>query len=144
MLRGLAKIVGIAVIIACLWLVFIPCPPWSLKGIIARRTSCMANLNSLCRTLEQRGIPLDHEHIREIQQVVLDSGLTCAEGSDVQGSPALYYVVRLRNGTCVITEEAGNHPARERFLAGAVPEERFEIDAEGTIRSRAPSPASGE
>ena len=129
----LLRTTAIVAIGMLLVLVIIPCPPWSLKVVMAERVDCMANLKDLHRAVQQRSIPFDEQHAPEIREVIQELALTCAEGTELKGRPARY-LVRVTNGECIITEEAGNHPARKRFLAGAVPEERFEVNAEGQVR----------
>ncbi len=129
----LARAVGIGAVSAfLLLLVLIPCPPWSLKVVNAQRTQCMANLHALYLTVRERGILLDEEHTGEIEEVIAELALTCPEGSNVRKGSARYHVL-VRDGKCIITEEPGNHPARNRFLAGTVPEERFEVDVQGHV-----------
>ena len=53
--------IGLAVLLVALLIVF-PCPPWSLKVVIAQRAQCVANLKQIAQDLRDRGIPLDERH----------------------------------------------------------------------------------
>jgi len=131
--RGLIRAVGLAGALCLVFLVMCPCPPWSLKSVIARRAVCRENLHLIYVELTERGIPFDREHLKDIEAVIREMGLTCLEGSEVKGKPADYYAEARADGI-VITEEPGNHPARHRFMAGEVAEERFEVDGNGWVR----------
>ncbi|HEV3120814.1 MAG TPA: hypothetical protein VGY53_02875, partial [Isosphaeraceae bacterium] len=115
-------------------LVLLSCPPWSLKGVIAQRAQCVWNLKYLHHVLEAKGVRLDQGRLEQVQEMIRAESLACPEGTKIRGRPALYHAER-RNGSLLITEESGNHPARTRFLAGSVPAQRFGIDSDGnTIR----------
>ena len=107
-----------------------PRSPWSLKTVVARRGQCINNLKVIAKTLQDRGIPLDASHSGGVCAVIEELELVCPEGTDIHGRPASYaFVSRGQSG--IITEEIDNHPARSRLLAGAVTEERFDIDSAG-------------
>jgi len=108
----------------------LPCPPWSLKGIVAGRAQCQNNLKQIFNALDERHIPLDANDTDPILTLLDELNLKCPEGTDVHGKAATYFIQPV-NGLCVITEDPGNHPARTRFMAGAVDRERFGIDAGG-------------
>jgi hypothetical protein len=128
-LRSVA--IGLAVLIAVLFLAF-PCPPWSLKLVIAQRAQCQANLKLIAQALRDRGIPWDESHADQIR-VLLDAlNLECPEGTAIRGRPT-HYILVIKDRSCFITEDRGNHPARKRFVAGSVDEKCFGIDAGGEI-----------
>ena len=129
----LGKGLVVAIVVSAVFLVVSSCPPWSLKVIRARRAACQHELFVIYSELEDRRIPLDAGHVKEIEAVIAELGLTCTEGSDVKGRPAGYHV-EVRPDGVVLTEEPGNHPARKRFMAGRVPEERFQMGEDGMLR----------
>ncbi len=128
-LRSVA--IGLAVLLVALFLAF-PCPPWSLKLVIAQRAQCQNNLKVIAQALRDRGIPWDESHADQIRGTLHELNLECPEGTEIRGRPASYTLV-LKDGSCFITEDRGNHPARKRFMAGSVDEKRFGIDAGGEI-----------
>jgi hypothetical protein len=128
-LRSVA--IGLAVLIAVLFLAF-PCPPWSLKLVIAQSAQCQANLKLIAQALRDRGIPWDESHADQIRGLLDELNLECPEGSEIRGRPA-HYILMLKEGSCFITENRGNHPARKRFMAGSVDEKCFGIDAQAKI-----------
>lgn len=93
----------------------------------------MNNLKVILETLHNRGIPLDVIHPAQVRAVIDDLDLSCPEGSEIRGRRSGYTFVG-DAGSGMITEEAGNHPARSHFLGGTLAEERFAIDAAGRIR----------
>ncbi len=129
-LRSVA--IGLAALLVALMLVF-PCPPWSLKVVIAQRTQCQDNLKVIVLALREHGILLDATHADQIREVLEELNLECPEGMEIRGRPA-HYLLLLKDGSCFITEERGNHPARKRFMAGSVDEKRFGIDVGGKIK----------
>lgn len=135
-LRRLIRAIGIAAALMLAFLIVCPCPPWSLKTIIAERATCGSNLHNIYLEVRDRKIPFDREHLRDIEAVIRQLGLTCTEASRLKGRPARYHVEGGAQGI-VIAEEAGNHARRKRFMAGEVPEERIEVDAGGQVRNYA-------
>jgi len=119
-------------VVVILFLVVFPCPPWSLKGVIAQRAQCQSNLKLILRNLDDLRVTLDESHADQVRKLLVGLNLTCPEGTEFRGRPALY-VFQIMDGRCMITEEQGNHPARARFMAGAVEERRFGIDVGGKI-----------
>jgi hypothetical protein len=120
------------VVFAALLMVVFPCPPWSLKSIIAQRAQCVSNLKQILKALDDQKVPLDAGHADEVRTTIARLNLDCPEGTDVRREPATYSL-QTRNATYVISEERGNHPARSRFMAGSVAEEQFGIDAAGKV-----------
>ena len=123
--------VAMIVLVAVILLVF-PCPPWSLKVVIAQRTQCQANLKEIHQALRNRGVLLDATNAEQIREVLKVLILTCPEGTGIRGLPALY-TCQVEDGSCMITEDRGNHPARMPIMAGSVDEKRFGIEAGGKI-----------
>jgi hypothetical protein len=123
--------IGLAVLLVALLIVF-PCPPWSLKAVIAQRAQCVANLKQIAQDLRDRGIPLDERHSAQVHTVLDGWNVECPEGTEIRGRPA-HYILLLKEGSCFITEDRGNHPARMRIMAGSVDEKYFGIDAGGKI-----------
>jgi hypothetical protein len=121
--------IGLAVLFIAILLAF-PCPPWSLKLVIAQRAQCQANLKIIAQALRDRGIPWDESHADQIRRVLDELNLECPEGSEIRGCPA-HYILLPKDGACLITEDRGNHPARKRSMAGSVDEKWFAIDAGG-------------
>jgi hypothetical protein len=120
-----------AVVLVAVLLVF-PCPPWSLKVVIAHRAQCRNNLKVIALTLRERGIPFDASQADQIHGLLDELNLECPEGSAIRKHPARYIIV-FKEGSCFITEERGNHPALKRFMGGSVDEKCFSIDAGGEI-----------
>ena len=79
-----------------------------------------------------RGIPWDESHADRIRGTLDELNMECPEGSEIRGRPARYILV-LKEGSCFITEDSGNHPSRKRFMAGSVDETCFGIDSGGKI-----------
>jgi hypothetical protein len=123
--------IGLAVLLVAFLLVF-PCPPWSLKVVIAQRAQCQANLKVIAHALRERGILLDATHADQIRRVLDELNLEYPEGTEIRGRPA-HYILVLKEGSYFITEDRGNHPARKRFMAGSADEKCFGIDADGKI-----------
>jgi len=119
------------VFVAVVLFVF-PCPPWSLKVVIAERAQCQANLKGIHQALRNRGILIDAAHAEQIQEVLTVLNLTCPEGTGIRGQAALYSC-QVKDGSCMIAEDRGNHPARMRIMAGSVGEMRFGVDAGGKV-----------
>lgn len=131
--QGLARSIAVAVIVLVAVILFVfPCPPWSLKGVIAQRGQCQSNLKEIHQTLRNRGILLDASHAEQIRGVVRELNLTCPEGTGITGVPALYSC-QVKDGLYMITEDRGNHPGRMRIMAGSVDEKRHGIDAGGKV-----------
>ena len=80
----------LAVLVLLALAIIFPCPPWSLKGVVAQRAACMSNLKRILVILEEREIPLDADHAESVRKVLLELNLSCPEGSEVSGRPALY------------------------------------------------------
>jgi hypothetical protein len=119
-------------VIVLLFLGFFSCPPWSLKSVIAQRAQCQANLKRILVTRDDLRIPVDDRHSDQIRELLMEMNLSCTEGTDVHRRPARY-VLQSTDGRCIITEEHGNHPARARFMAGAVRARRHGIDGRGEM-----------
>ncbi len=117
---------------AALLLIVFPCPPWSLKSIIAQRAQCVSNLKQILEALDNQKVPLDETHADEVRRTIERLNLECMEGTGLRGRAATYSI-QARNATYIISEERGNHPARSRFMAGSVAEEQFGIDAAGKL-----------
>src|SRR5271157_4535671 len=92
--------VAMIVLVGVILFVF-PCPPWSLKVVIAQRTQCQANLKEIHQVLRDRGILLDATHADHIRDVLKGLNLTCPEGTGTRGQPALYSC-QVKNGSCMI------------------------------------------
>ncbi len=117
---------------AALLLIVFPCPPWSLKSIIAQRAQCVSNLKQILEALDNQKVPLDETHADEVRRTIERLNLECMEGTGLRGRAATYSI-QARNATYIISEERGNHPARSRFMAGSVAEVQFGIDAAGKL-----------
>ncbi len=63
----LLRVVAGVLLFLTLVLLISPCPPWSLKTVIARRAECMNNLKVTLKTVQDRGIPLDAGHSGEVR-----------------------------------------------------------------------------
>lgn len=131
--RGSARSIVVAVIVlVAVILVVSPCPPWSLKVVIAQRAQCINNLKEIYQALHNRGILLDASHAEQIAGVIKELNLRCPEGTGIKGQRALYHC-RVKGGSFVIIEDRGNHPARTRIMAGSVDEECYGVDAGGKM-----------
>jgi hypothetical protein len=128
-LRSVA--ISLAVVLVVLLLLF-PCPPWSLKLVIAQRAQCQNNLKGIAHALRQRGVLFDATHVDQIRRVLDLLNLGCPEGTAIRGRPT-HYILVIKDGSCFITEDRGNHPARKQFMAGSVDEKCFGIDVGGEI-----------
>jgi hypothetical protein len=109
-----------------------PCPPWSLKSIVAQRAQCISNLKQILKSLDDQKVPLDENDVDEIRRVLQGLNLECPEGTQLRGRPATYSL-QTRNSAFVLSEERGNHPARARLMAGSRAEEQFTIDGTGNL-----------
>jgi hypothetical protein len=128
-LRSVA--IDLPVLLVGLLLAF-PCPPWSLKVVNAQRAQCQNNLKVIALALRDRGIPLDEDYADQIRGTLDELNLECPERSEIRGRPA-HCILMLKEGSCFIMEDRGNHPARQRFMAGSVDEKCLGIDSRGKI-----------
>jgi hypothetical protein len=100
----------------------------------ARRISCQSQLLELSRVLRAEGIPIDTDHIEQINAAIRNHRFLCpsATTKNSHEENKTYFTAVTKDGRLVVTENEFNHDPARMFRT-SLPRVRYALTADGDV-----------